>query len=147
MCTCLSIFLQSTLFPSSTRLACLFSPPPPCSICSFSSRQSNSLQPHRLAGVRHTHRATCFNVLEILYKCMWRCGRLPNDGEKLRHVDAYLMMVRNCDMVSSCGTKNFVLSRTGRFISLVYRSTITCKNILIPDINRSIQCSLRQLTI
>ena len=31
---------------------------------------------------------------------------------------SYLMIVANCDMVSSCGTRNFVLSRTGNCVSL-----------------------------
>ena len=36
-----------------------------------------------------------------------------------------LMIVTNCDIVSSCGTRNFVLSRTGKLTSLWYLSTMT----------------------
>lgn len=40
----------------------------------------------------------------------------------------YLMMVMNCVMVSSSGTRNLVLSKRGRYFSLWYLSTITCFN-------------------
>lgn len=41
---------------------------------------------------------------------------------------AHLMMVMNCVMVSSSGTRNLVLSRRGRYFSFWYLSTITCFN-------------------
>lgn len=40
----------------------------------------------------------------------------------------YLMMVMNCVMVSSSGTRNLVLSNRGRYFSFWYLSTITCFN-------------------
>lgn len=40
----------------------------------------------------------------------------------------YLMMVMNCVMVSSSGTRNLVLSNRGRYFSFWYLSTITCLN-------------------
>ena len=55
----------------------------------------------------------------------WEFVRLHLQSTYRLHT--YLIMVTNCDMVSSCGTKNFVLSRTGRRTSFWYRSTITCK--------------------
>ena len=38
-------------------------------------------------------------------------------------------MVRNCDIASSWGTKNLVLSRTGNCVSLGNLSTITYEKI------------------
>ena len=55
----------------------------------------------------------------------WKLMRLHQQSSYRLHT--YLIMVTNCDMVSSCGTKNFVLSRTGRRTSFWYRSTITCE--------------------
>ncbi len=37
----------------------------------------------------------------------------------------YLIIVTNCDIVSSCGTRNLVLSKIGSCVSLWYLSTIT----------------------
>lgn len=52
----------------------------------------------------------------------------PAAAQTHRRSTAYLMMVMNCVMVSSSGTRNLVLSKRGRYFSLWYLSTITCFN-------------------
>jgi hypothetical protein len=50
--------------------------------------------------------------------------------QRITSLPAHLIIVTNCDMVISWGTKNLVLSKGFKDFSLLYRSTIICEKFI-----------------
>lgn len=98
--------------------------------CSYLSRIKSSRFNQR-AQIKQSNQTIWSNrdALEDMIMIMpWpdQEARLSSGHRTMIAWFSHLMMVTNCDMVKSWGTRNLALSSVGSWVSLAYLSTITC---------------------